>query len=112
MSRQRKQKKLINNLQNQIEILEDEKLQLKVELQKCKRMVAVAESNKETYEVPEKPKQEKEVMTEKAEADYEKKFVEVTVENEALRKGMHEILESIRAKKGWLKIMLKELISI
>lgn len=102
MSKQRKQKKLINNLQNQIEILEDEKLQIKVELQKCKRLLSVVESRKEIDEVQEKPKPQKveEVKTDKPDAGYKKKFVELTDENEALRKGMHEILESIRAKKG------------
>lgn len=96
ISKQRKQKKLIKNLQNQIELLEDEKLQMKVELQKYKRSTEL-EIDTRTYM--------KDEAHSKSEQDYKKQITEMAEENEALRKGLHEILESIRAKNGKLNCL-------
>ncbi|GLV41129.1 Centrosomal protein 290kDa [Carabus blaptoides fortunei] len=89
ISKQRKLKKLIRNLQNQIEVLEDEKLQMKVDLQKYKRSTELETDTKMQLG------DEADLASEQ---NYKKQFTEMAEENEALRKGMHEILESIRAK--------------
>lgn len=80
-------------MQNQIEVLEDERLQLKVDLQNLKRSASNDSKtngdglNNVTDEIDNA-------------FDYKKKYTDVSEENEALRKGLHEILDSVKRKKG------------
>lgn len=98
---------MISNLQNRIENLEEEKLQHKVKHHEYRNIIknlkmqiiklgAEPEIKDHCDDLPtiaatEKPK---------VESEFKKKFEEAVEENEALRKGMHEILESIKTKNG------------
>lgn len=106
IAKQHKQKKLINNLQNKLELNEDEKIQYKIKIRRYKsyvgnlkeQIVKLGHEPILTDDISETPK--KQVKEKKDYGEIEKKFNEAVEENDALRKGMHELLESIRSKNG------------
>lgn len=110
ISKQQKQKKLIHNLQNQIELLEDEKLQFKVKQRKYNNQFKNLEEQiiklggtpilDESHESSVK---QITIIKSNDKNEYKTRFKEAVEENDALRKGMHEILESIKIKNGKLK---------
>lgn len=103
--RKRRQSKESEKLQKHINTLEDEKLSLKGEIQKLNRKLSVLSSQildsggKLSIDTETETNDSTSIKLVKQDSKQgrEKELLE---ENEALRKGLHEILESVQAKNG------------
>lgn len=113
LSTRRKQNAKYRKLQDQIKVYEENELRLRMEIQKLSRVGSVL--SKQVLELGETPEAsldgkaivEGEVKEEKlVETRIEKegvpleKYQSVVEENDALRKGLHEIMDSIHLKDG------------
>lgn len=111
----RKQGKELRKLQKQVKLQEENELNLRMEIQKLNRVASVlANQILELGETPEADLDELKDVVRRQMPDEEErrldasgsesvsleKYSGVVEENEALRKGLHEILESIHLKDG------------
>ncbi|XP_017769408.1 PREDICTED: LOW QUALITY PROTEIN: centrosomal protein of 290 kDa-like [Nicrophorus vespilloides] len=113
-SAQRKLRKDYEDLQKDIGGLEEERIEMRLEIQKLSKIIgALSDQILDLGETPivEKIVDESEVeevavekpIPNRVEIDdgvKKEKYVAVVEENEALRKGLHEILESVQSEKG------------
>lgn len=91
IAKHKQQKKEISLLKKQIQQLEEEKLELRMQIHKQKQMP-------EQSEIDSARSQDEGISTK----DQIRALVE---ENEALRKGMHEIMNSLNTRKGTQRYM-------
>lgn len=103
LAKEKKQKKLLHELQKKMNTLEEENLSLRLEIQNCgnkSRIVEqsnVSETLKSELDSSHETKERKEPIETSINEDAHKAVVD---ENEALRKGLHEILASLQTRSG------------
>lgn len=106
---QRKQKKMLKSIQEELNRIKEEKLEKELEIQNLNRVVANlsdqvinlgGKPQKKTVE----GKLKKATKPVEQKDDQTKEMMNLVEENEALRKGLHEILSSVNKKKGVLNL--------
>lgn len=110
--KQRKQKKMLKSIQEELNRIKEEKLEKELEIQNLNRVVANlsdqvinlgGKPQKQTVE----EKQKKAAKPVEKTGDQAKEMLNLVEENEALRKGLHEILSSVNKKKGMLTLYFR-----
>jgi predicted HNH restriction endonuclease len=89
-AKQKQMRKEVLSLKKLVEQLEEEKLELKMKLHKQKRL---------SVQSQETPKSDSN-KTQDQDGSMKNQIKSLVEENEALRRGMHEILDSLNTRKG------------
>lgn len=100
-TKQRRYKKELDNMRKELSNVEEEKLELRSEVQKLQKIVSSLSD--QILDLGQKPQPAgfvgKMVKTDDFKT-FNKDLKNLSEENEALRKGLHEILNSINERKG------------
>ncbi|KAF5299147.1 hypothetical protein FQA39_LY02320 [Lamprigera yunnana] len=97
--KQYKQSKQSNKMQKQINVLEEEKLSLKSEIQQMQRKISsLSLQTINTHGSKEKETNQIQYLIQADYKQHTEQYVKLLEENEGLRKGLHEILISIQGK--------------
>lgn len=101
--KERKDKKLLHHSQEKLKLAEEKLLESKLEIQKLNRIINnLSGKNSNGDDEYLKPVENNSTIEtlEKSNFKHDKCMDALVEENEALRKGLHEILETLNKKKG------------